>query len=80
MRLAALLVPDSVGAFTENGNRIGDITVGGTLALIVFIGLFFGAVAGSLWVVLRPWLPAARGARALASILDRDRARYERAR
>ena len=68
MRLAALLVPDSVGAFTENGNRIGDITAGGTLALIVFIGLFVGAVGGSLWVILRPWLPAARGARALASI------------
>jgi len=68
MRLAALLVPGSTGAFTENGNRIGDITAGGTFALILFIGLFFGAVAGSLWVTLRPWLPAAAGLRALVSI------------
>ena len=29
MRLAALLVPDSVGRFTENGNVIGTITLDG---------------------------------------------------
>ena len=68
MRLAALLVPESVGAFTENGNRIGDITAGGTFALILFIGLFFGSIAGSLWVTLQPWLPTAALPRALASI------------
>jgi hypothetical protein len=68
MRLAALLVPGSTGALTENGNRIGDITAGGTFALILFVGLFFGTVAGSLWVTLRPWLPAAPGLRALVSI------------
>jgi hypothetical protein len=68
MRLAALLVPESLGRLTENGNRIGDITAGGTFALILFVGLFFGAVAGSLWVTLRPWLPAATGSRALVSI------------
>ena len=68
MRLAALLVPESVGSLTENGNRIGDITAGGSIALIVFVGLFFGVAAGSLWVVLRPWLPATAGLRAVASI------------
>jgi hypothetical protein len=31
MRLAAILHPDAVGALTENGNRIGDVTMGGTL-------------------------------------------------
>jgi len=68
MRLAALLVPGSAGAVTENGNRIGDITAGGTFALILFIGLLFGSLAGSLWVTLRPWLPSAAGLRALVSI------------
>ena len=36
MRLAALLVPELVGEFTENGFRIGDITPGGSLGLVVF--------------------------------------------
>ncbi len=68
MRLAALLVPGSVGSFTENGNVIGAITFGGSMGLIVFVGLLFGALAGSLWVVISPWLPAATPTRALLSI------------
>lgn len=68
MRLAAVLVPESAGRFTENGNRIGDITAGGTIALIVFIGLFVGVAGGTLWVTVRPWLPNAAGLRALVSI------------
>lgn len=68
MRLAALLVPGSVGSVTENGNAIGAITLGGSLGLIVFVGLLFGALAGSLWVVISPWLPAAVPIRALLSI------------
>jgi hypothetical protein len=68
MRLAALLVPGAEGALTENGNVVGAITADGTAALVLFIGLFFGAVVGSLWVVIRPWLPARTGARALASV------------
>jgi hypothetical protein len=68
MRISALLVPSADGAFTENGNRVGDITVDGTAALVLFVGLFFGAVIGSLWVVVRPWLPRSMGARCLVSI------------
>ncbi len=68
MRLAALLVPSADGAFTENGNRIGDITLGGTLGIVVGLGLLFGAVAGSLWVVVRPWLPSSRQARLVVTI------------
>lgn len=60
MRLAALLVPSAEGALTENGNRIGDITLGGSLGIVIAIGLLFGAVAGSLWAVIRPWLPRSR--------------------
>src|SRR3954447_22001368 len=51
MRAVAMLHPDSVGAFTENGNRIGDITLGGTVFLLVF-GLIFGVLGGVLWVVV----------------------------
>ena len=32
MRLAALLVPTATGFFTENGNQIGVITFGGSVA------------------------------------------------
>lgn len=69
MRLAALLVPTSVGATTENGNVIGDITLAGTFALLMFGGLAMGVVAGSLWVVLAPWLPARPAARAAVAAI-----------
>jgi hypothetical protein len=68
MRAAALLVPEAAGLPTENGNAIGAITLTGSLALIVFIGLFVGVIAGSLWVVIAPWMPAATAPRALLSI------------
>jgi hypothetical protein len=63
MRLVAVLHADAVGAFTENGNRIGDITLGGTLFLIVF-GLISGVLAGALWVIVSPWIPGHTGVRA----------------
>jgi hypothetical protein len=56
MRLAALAVPGSAGAVTENGNRIGDITLAGTLGLSV-LGLFAGLVAATIWVAVSPWIP-----------------------
>ena len=64
MRVAAILHPDAVGALTENGNRIGDVTVGGTLALVLF-GLISCALAGAVWVVVSPWIPGRTGVRAL---------------
>jgi hypothetical protein len=56
MRLVAILHPDSVGALTENGNRIGDITLGGIAFLLLF-GLIFGVLAGVVFVVVGPWVP-----------------------
>ena len=64
MRIVAILHPDAVGALTENGNRIGDVTVGGTLFLVLF-GLILCALAGALWVIVGPWIPGNTGARAL---------------
>ena len=68
MRLAAIAVPTAAGSATENGNRIGDITIGGTLALVVVGGLLFGAVAGVLWVTARPWIPGPPIVRGLLAI------------
>jgi hypothetical protein len=64
MRAAAILQPDAVGALTENGNRIGDITMGGTLALVL-VGLISCAIAGVVWVIVSPWIPGPAGVRAL---------------
>jgi hypothetical protein len=64
MRIAALLHPDAAGALTENGNRIGDITAGGTLGLVLF-GVITCAVAGAVWVVVSPWISGRTGIRAL---------------
>ena len=57
MRLAALAVPSATGSFTENGNRIGDITLGGSLALIIFVGLLASLFFATIWVTISPWLP-----------------------
>lgn len=67
MRLAALLVPSSAGGRTENGNVIGDITVDGTLALLMFGGVAMGILGGTIWVMVAPWLPASVGRRAVAA-------------
>src|SRR4051794_17114568 len=68
MRLITLLVPGATGAFTENGNRIGDITLGGSFTVIILAGLFVGIFLGVLWVVVSPWLPRSGGLRVLAAI------------
>ena len=67
MRLAALLVPGSEGAFTENGNRIGSITLGGSLGLVI-LGLFLGAMVATIWVVISPWIPGVGIRRALLAM------------
>jgi hypothetical protein len=67
MRLAALLVPGSEGAFTENGNRIGSITLGGSLGLVI-LGLFLGAMVATIWVVISPWIPGVGLRRALLAM------------
>jgi hypothetical protein len=65
MRIAALVDPVANGLTTSSGNRIGEITLGGTAGFVVAIGLLFGVAAGTIWVVVRPWLPGGSVARAL---------------
>lgn len=62
MRLSAIAAGSGVqGVTTANGNRVGEITVGGTIALIILGGVFAGMFGGLLYASLRPWLaPFAR--------------------
>ena len=64
MRAAALAMPAATGRFTENGNAIGEITAGGTFALLVG-GTFVGLMGAVLWTVVSPWLPGGPRTRAL---------------
>jgi MFS family permease len=68
MLASRLLHPDSVGRFTENGNRIGDFTAEGTFGLIVFGGLLGGLVAGVIWVMVKEWIPARPAAVGLGAV------------
>lgn len=52
--------PALVGVHTSNGNRVGDITFAGTLALVVFVGLAAGLFGGIVYAVVEPWLRRAR--------------------
>jgi hypothetical protein len=57
MRVAALLAPDrATGALTESGNRVGDVTVGGTLVVILVTGFFVGAMGAVFFFIAEPWL------------------------
>ncbi len=57
MRIAAVAAHDGViGSATENGNRIGDITAGGTIALVIFVGILFGGVGAIAYLISENWL------------------------
>lgn len=61
MRISGFVAgPSLVGVTTENGNRVGDITFAGTVALIMFIGLPFGLLGGIVYAIVEPWLRRAR--------------------
>lgn len=58
MRVIAATSPASVqGAFTDAGEEIGEITLGGTIGLLIFGGVLFGVAGGWLYAFLRPLLP-----------------------
>ncbi len=57
MRISANAAgPEMAGRLTENGNRIGQFTIGGTLFLIVFGGAFAGLAGSALVAGSDPWL------------------------
>ena len=47
--------PGAIGELTESGNVVGEVTVGGTLTLVL-LGAIGGALGGAVYVALRPWL------------------------
>jgi hypothetical protein len=67
MRLAALLVSGAKGSITENGNVIGVITADGTQFLLLG-GTLVGLLAGTIWVVVSPWIPGSGLGRAILTI------------
>lgn len=52
----AMARPELAGVTTENGNRVGEITVGGTLAIAIFVGIFAGLAGGIFYAAAEPWL------------------------
>jgi hypothetical protein len=57
MRIAGAVARDaSQGARTEAGFTVGEVTFGGTVALVLFIGVFTGIVGAALYAIFRPWL------------------------
>ena len=59
MRLLAVADPDARGIITENGNVVGDITFGGTMGLVAFIGIPSGILGGLIVYLVRRWLRSA---------------------
>jgi len=57
MRILAMVNEEKAGVMTENGNITGEITAGGTMGLIIFVGLVSGIIGGLVYVVIRRWLP-----------------------
>jgi hypothetical protein len=58
MRIMAATSGDlAQGLVTQADERVGRISVGGTLAILLFVGLFFGIAGGLVFVLVRRWLP-----------------------
>jgi len=57
MLVSRLLAADAImGIRTEAGNVVGEVTVGGSLALVVFVGLFAGGGGAITYLISEPWL------------------------
>lgn len=63
MRVAAIAAPEARGAITEAGAVVGEITMAGTIGLVLFAGLGSAVLGAGTFTVLRPWLPGAAAAR-----------------
>ena len=60
MRVLALTSPDAAGRLTEAQALVGDITAGGTLALLVFGALPGAFISAVLYALIHSWLPRGR--------------------
>ncbi len=63
MRLLAVTAGDDAQRrLTEAGQVIGEISLGGSIGLILFAGIGSGFVSGVLYLLVRRWLPSGRAA------------------
>jgi hypothetical protein len=59
MRLLAVTGGDDAqGRITEAEEVVGEITVGGTIGFIMFVGILFGVFAAAVYLVIRRMLPS----------------------
>ena len=57
MRLSSFIADEAAqGRTTEAGFTVGEVTFGGTVELIIFIGILTGLFGAVFYVVLFPWL------------------------
>lgn len=60
MRLLAATSPGATGLITEAGEIVGDITLEGTVAYLVFGALPAAFASAALYLLVAPWLPRGR--------------------
>jgi len=61
MRLLAVTAGDEAqGQITEAREVVGEITIGGSIAFILFTGIFVGVAAAGIYLVVRRFLPQGR--------------------
>lgn len=58
MRLLAATSPDATGRITEGQASVGEISLEGTLAFVVFGALPFAFASAALYLLVVPWLPS----------------------
>lgn len=59
MRILAATSGDGAqGQLTEANEVVGKITTGGTISIVIFVGLLGGLLAAAAFVLVRRWLPA----------------------
>lgn len=61
MRILAATSSEAQGLLTSADETVGQITSGGTIAFLIFVGLGGGIVSAFGFLVIRPWLPAKVG-------------------
>jgi hypothetical protein len=69
MRLLAATSPDAHGQITEAGEKVGEITVAGTIGFAIFVGLPAGALAALLFVLGGSLLPRGRAGGVVLGLL-----------
>lgn len=61
MRLLAITADtEAQGRITEADEVVGEITLGGTIGFMIFVGVLLGTVGGFGYALVRRWLPKGR--------------------